>query len=161
MSRKQQNEIVQLLVREVRKFIAGSILFNEKVAHELGLNGTDLQCLNLLDLKGSLTPGELARWCALTTGGVTVILDRLEKAGYIWRTPNPADRRSSIIRPVPARARKIHRIYQSKSDTLLKVLSGYDARQLQVLLDFFQRTNAATSGWKSDDRESDTDTPTR
>ena len=39
--------------------LAGAILFNQKVADELGLNATDLQCLNLLELQGSLTPGEL------------------------------------------------------------------------------------------------------
>jgi len=145
MSRQQQEELIKSLATEVRKFIAGTILFNEKVAKELGLNGTDLQCLNLLDLKGPLKPGELAQWCALTTGGVTVILDRLEKAGYIRRESNPADRRSLIIRPVPARARKLRRIYQSKSDTLLKVLSGYDETGLQTILGFFQKANLGSA----------------
>lgn len=147
MSRRQQKELIKSLAMEVRKFIAGTILFNEKVAKELGLNGTDLQCLNLLDLKGSLRPGELAQWCALTTGGVTVILDRLEKAGYIRREPNPKDRRSLLIRPVPARARRLRKTFQSKSDTLLKVLSEYDETGLQTVLGFFEKTNLGSAEW--------------
>lgn len=147
MSRQKQQQLLESLTQEVRMFIAGALLFNERVADKLGLNGTDLQCLNLLDLKGSLKPGELARWCALTTGGVTVILDRLEKAGYIRREPNPADRRSSIIRPVAARARKLRGIYRSKGEALMKVLSRYDESELHVVLDFFQRTNREIAGW--------------
>ena len=146
MSRRKQQQLIDSLTQEVRIFIAGTLLFNERVADELGLNGTDLQCLNLLDLKGSLKPGEIARWCALTTGGVTVILDRLEKAGYIRREPNPADRRSSIIRPVAARSRKLRNVYRSKGEALLKVLSRYNESELQVVLDFFQRTNGESAG---------------
>jgi hypothetical protein len=44
-----------------------------------------------------LTPKKLAELTRLTTGGVTVVLDRLEKAGVIRRAPNPSDRRSSIV----------------------------------------------------------------
>lgn len=150
---RQQKELIKSLVTEVRKFIAGTILFNENVAKEMGLNGTDLQCLNLLDLKGSLKPGELAQWCALTSGGVTVILDRLEKAGYLRREPNPADRRSLIIRPVPGRARKLRQIYQSESDTLLRVLSEYDEAGLRTILGFFQETNLGSADWGAESEE--------
>jgi MarR family transcriptional regulator, organic hydroperoxide resistance regulator len=120
--------------------LAGAILFNQKIADELGLNATDLQCLNLLELEGSLTPGDLARCCGLTTGGVTVVLDRLEKAGYLRREANPRDRRSLLIRPVPARLRNLQKIYRSKSQTLAKALAPYSQRELELILDFVTRT---------------------
>jgi DNA-binding MarR family transcriptional regulator len=123
--------------------LAGAILFNQKVADDLGLNATDLQCLNLLDLQGSLTPGDLARCCGLTTGGVTVVLDRLEKAGYIRREANPRDRRSLLIRPVPARMRRLHAIYRSKSQSLADALAPYSERELELILDFVTRTVGA------------------
>ena len=112
------------------------------VAHSIGLNATDLQCLNLLELQGALTPGELARCCGLTTGGVTVVLDRLEKAGYIRREANPRDRRSLLIRPVPAKMRKLHKIYRSKSQSLAEALAPYTDRELELILDFVTRTVA-------------------
>jgi DNA-binding MarR family transcriptional regulator len=141
MSSSKHLELIQSLVGEVRLFLARGILYNEKVASSLGLNSTDLQFINLLDLKVASTPGDLARWSGLTTGGVTVVLDRLEKAGCIKRQPNPADRRSVIVQPVTARLRKLQPLYQSKGEYLVNVLSKLSERELQVILDFFNRTN--------------------
>ena len=142
MSSAKSTKLMESLNREVRRFIAGAILFNLKVAAEVGLNGTDMQCLNLLELQGSATPGEIARWAFLTTGGVTVVLDRLEKAGYIRREPNPQDRRSSIIRPIPSKFRKLQPHYQSKGEALAQTLSAYTEDELKLIQDFFQKVNA-------------------
>jgi DNA-binding MarR family transcriptional regulator len=141
MSSGKRADLIESLVKEVRKFIAGVILFNEKVAASLGLNGTDLQILHLLELGEAVTPGHLARWSGLTTGGVTVVLDRLESAGYIKRQPNPADRRSTLIRTVPVQMRKLQSIYRSKGQLLLDAVSGASDSELRVILDFFHRTN--------------------
>ncbi len=142
MSSPKGRKLTESLNREVRRFIAGAILFNLKVADEVGLNGTDMQCLNLLELQGSATPGEFARWAFLTTGGVTVVLDRLEKAGYLRREPNPQDRRSSLVRPVMVKFRKLHTLYRSKGRALMQVLSAYNERDLSLILDFFNRVNS-------------------
>jgi len=143
MSTLKRAELVALLTREVRKFIAGTILFNESVAASVGLNATDLQFLNLLELGLASTPGELARWSGLTSGGVTVVLDRLERAGFIQREPNPADRRSVLIRTVPARARKLQSRYRTKGELLVSTLAVYSEDELRLILDFFTRTNDA------------------
>jgi DNA-binding MarR family transcriptional regulator len=144
MSSPQSTKLLESLNQEVRRFIAGAILFNLKVADEVGLNGTDMQCLNLLELQGSATPGDFARWAFLTTGGVTVVLDRLEKAGYLRREPNPQDRRSSIVRPVPAKFRKLYTHYRSKGEALMRVLSAYNEDELKLILDFFSRVNGGS-----------------
>ena len=143
MSRRKRSELIQAMVNEVRRFLAGGILFNEKVAAELGLNGTDLQFLNLLELQGSATPGDLARWSGLTTGGVTVAVDRLEKAGYVKRQPNPKDRRSTIIQPVPRRLLELYVIYKAKGELVVDVLSKFNDRELEVIMSFLKRTNGA------------------
>jgi DNA-binding MarR family transcriptional regulator len=140
-SSRTRAQLKQSLEHEVRRFLAGGILFNARVADSVGLNVTDLQCLNLLELEGSLKPSDLARCCGLTTGGITVLLDRLENAGYITREPNPEDRRSLLIRPVPARLAKLHTIYRSKGETLARVLSAYSPHELELILDFLTRTN--------------------
>lgn len=142
MSSREGQKLVESLTGEVRRFIAGAILFNLKVADAVGLNGTDMQCLNLLQLQGSATPGEFARWTYLSTGGVTVLLDRLEKAGYIRREPNPRDRRSSIIRPVPVKFRKLFALYLSKGQALAQALSRYNDDELKLILDFFRQVNS-------------------
>jgi len=143
MSSRKRSELIEAMIQEVRRFLAAGILFNEKVAAELGLNGTDLQFLNLLELQGSATPGDLARWSGLTTGGVTVAVDRLEKAGYVKRQPNPKDRRSTIIRPVPARLLELYLIYKSKGELVVSVLSEFSDRELEVIRRFLKRTTGA------------------
>jgi DNA-binding MarR family transcriptional regulator len=143
MSSAKKRKLMESMMAEVRRFIAGAILFNLKVAAEVGLNGTDMQCLNLLEIQGSAKPGEVARWASLTTGGVTVVLDRLEKAGYIRREPNPEDRRSTIIRPVLAKYQKFEPHYRAKGEALMKALSSYGENELGVILDFFERVNAS------------------
>jgi len=142
MSSEDRSQLVNSLTREVRRFIAGAILFNQKVAESFGVNTTDMQCVHVLQLEGPLTPGALARSCGLTTGGMTVVLDRLEKAGYIKREPNPNDRRSLLIRHVPARLKKFEAPYRSKGEALGRVLERYSEGELRVILDFFGRTNA-------------------
>lgn len=146
MSNSKPARLEESLVQEVRKFIAGAILFNDQVAQELGLNSTDLQCLNILELRGRARPADLARACCLTTGGVTVIVDRLEKAGYVRREANPEDRRSSIVRLVPARARRFRKIYRDKGQFLLQILSVYNRPQLRLILDFFRSANGHNQG---------------
>ncbi len=144
MSTTRQMKRIESLTREMREFIARAILFNLKVAEEVGLNGTDLQCLNLLNLQGSTTPGELARWSCLTTGGMTVVLDRLERAGYVKREDNPNDRRSSVVRPVRRGMQKLEAIYRSRGEALARAASGYDERELKLILDFFKKANSAS-----------------
>ncbi len=146
MSSAKKQKLMEAMMGEVRRFIAGAILFNLKVAGEVGLNGTDMQCLNLLQLQGAAKPGEFARWASLTTGGVTVVLDRLEKAGFIRREPNPQDRRSTIIRPVLAQYRKFEPHYRAKGEALIRALAHYPEDDLKVILDFFQRVNSPQAG---------------
>jgi DNA-binding MarR family transcriptional regulator len=141
-STSKRDDLFLRLEQGVRRMLAGAIIFNQQVAESVGVNATDLQCLNLLELQGALTPGDLARCCGLTTGGVTVVLDRLEKAGYVRREANPRDRRSLLIRPVPAKMRTLHKIYRSKSQSLAEALSPYTDRELELILDFVTRTVA-------------------
>src|ERR1700753_385474 len=100
------------LILEMRQFIAASILYNQGVAERLGIHATDLQCWGILETMGPVTPGKLAEGTGLTTGGVTVMLDRLEKAGYVKRERNPQDRRSVLVRAVVAHKKKLYAPYE-------------------------------------------------
>jgi len=95
MSSAKHAQLLPALNRAVRLFIAGSSLYSQRIAEKLGLHPTDMQFLNLLDLLGPMTPGALAQCSGLSSGGVTVVLDRLEGAGYVRRAANPSDAASS------------------------------------------------------------------
>jgi DNA-binding MarR family transcriptional regulator len=57
------------------------------------------------------TAGELAAATGLTTGAITAVIDRLERAGYIRRRPDPADRRKVRLRLEPAATERLSALY--------------------------------------------------
>jgi MarR family transcriptional regulator, organic hydroperoxide resistance regulator len=139
--KKQPGALQFALIRAIREFIAGAVLHNQRLADQLGINYTDQQVLNLVDLAGGAKPGDLARMTGLTTGGVTVCLDRLERAGFIRRERNPDDRRSVIVRTEPERMKQIVALYKSVNEVMGEIFSAYSERELETVLDFLERTN--------------------
>lgn len=131
------------LNRAVRLFIAGSSLYSQRVAEKLRLHPTDLQFLNMLELMGPLTPKALGRYSGLSSGGVTVVLDRLEKAGYLRRKPNPADGRSFLVDFSPARRRKVTAHYTAVEQQFTALLMGTPTEELEIVVGFFAKMNAA------------------
>jgi DNA-binding MarR family transcriptional regulator len=127
---------------EIRKFIAAAIFFNTQAADKIGLSLTDMQMIHVLQLYGPATPGKLAAWTGLSSGGVTVALDRLEKAGYIRRQPNPADRRSLIVTLAPVRMRKAAVIYADVERETRERLAKLSERELEVVIRFFETLRA-------------------
>jgi DNA-binding MarR family transcriptional regulator len=151
MSTQNRRALHARLVAQIRTCIAGAILFNQKVADQVGLHLTDMQCINLLDLLGPVTPGKLAESTGLTTGGVTVMLDRLEKAGLVKREPNPKDRRSVLVRVNPRKLRKINALYSAINAQVDAFLSETPEAELQTVANFFSRMNALRPDHRSRD----------
>ncbi len=146
VSTSNRKELTERLARSVRQSIASAILFNQKVADDVGINLRDLQVLHLLQLHGPSTPRDLARWACVTTGGMTVVLDRLEKDGYVKREANPADRRSCIVHLIPESLRKLESVYQSKGELLADAMERYKDRDLRLLIQFFEQINGDALG---------------
>jgi DNA-binding MarR family transcriptional regulator len=71
----------------------------DRIAASYGLSHRgDLEVLTELELVGPLNPSELAEALLLTTGGMTVRLNRLEALDLIQRQPNPRDGRGVLVR---------------------------------------------------------------
>jgi MarR family transcriptional regulator, organic hydroperoxide resistance regulator len=133
-------ELLDRLQRAAQRSTTDGILFHQAVADRVGLHVTDLRCLNLLAQSGPLTAGELGQQTGLgTTGAVTRMVDRLERAGYLRREVDPGDRRRVIIRPVPERLATLAPYYQGMAAGWSDLLAGYGERELQLFLDLFDR----------------------
>ena len=91
----------------VIRLVAQAIALNEAAAVSLGLNPTDLRCLALIASEGNPTPGRLAELSGLTSGAITGVMDRLEKAGYLARAIDPADRRRTTLELNEGRVREL------------------------------------------------------
>jgi MarR family transcriptional regulator, organic hydroperoxide resistance regulator len=141
LSTRKRGALVIALTRAVRAFIAGSSIYSIRVAERLDLHATDLQFLNLLDLFGPLTPGELSRYSGLSTGGVTVVLDRLERIGFIRRKRSTADRRSVTVEIPAGRRARIASNYDAIQAQFTGLLAEFTSTDLELLLRFFTTMN--------------------
>ncbi len=133
------------ILLEIRKFIASAIFFNSQAAEKVGLSLTDSQMIHTLQLYGPSTPTRLAAATGLSSGGVTVALDRLEKGGYIRREPNPADRRSLLIHINPARLLKLKGIYENVEAETRRSLSTLPKGDLAAVIRFFEALSSVRS----------------
>lgn len=106
------------------------------------MNPTDMQCIHLLQLMGPLTAGKLAECTRLTTGGITVALDRMEKAGLVRRERNPHDRRSVFVHLEPNTVANIETYYGDIGAQTAALLESYPERDLKTVLEFFSRLNS-------------------
>lgn len=111
--------------------------YDELVASRLGVNRTDLRCLDLLHQAGAMTAGQLATGSGLTTGATTRMIDRLERAGYIRRLPDSGDRRRVLVELTP-RARKVANELYGSFEAAGAGLRRYGPEQLALLRDFLQ-----------------------
>jgi DNA-binding MarR family transcriptional regulator len=118
-----------------------TLLLQQAIADRLGLNTTDLICLSLLSEPEPLTAGQLAEATGLTTGSVTVMIDRLEKAGYVQRAKDAVDRRRVIVRPVSEQIdREVSPLYTSLGEAWARTLARYSTQELAVILDMLTRS---------------------
>ena len=94
---KKRQALVDELNNAMRDASGLGVLHSQEMARRAGISSSDLECLDVILLKGPLTAGALAEATGLTTGAVTGLIDRLERAGYARRLPAPADRRKVLV----------------------------------------------------------------
>jgi len=99
----------------------------------------------VLELLGPLTPKALGQYSGLSSGGVTVVLNRLEKGGYIRRQANPRDGRSIVIDFSPAKQRKVNAHYDAIEKQFADLLKSFSTEELETVLAFLAKMNAARS----------------
>src|SRR4051794_2940976 len=115
-------------------------LLNYRVGSQLELRDVDLNCFDILDAYGPLSPSALARRAGLHPATITGILDRLERNGWIVRERDPSDRRAVVVRVLPDRYADLLRLYSRMSRSMNKLLAGYSDSELATIADFLRRT---------------------
>jgi DNA-binding MarR family transcriptional regulator len=111
--------------------------FDRELARLMGVNETDLRCIEILLGVEQIAPKQLAEALGLTTGSVTTMLDRLEKLEYLTRSPNPADGRSSLVRITPAAATRAYGLIGPfLDDATRRVMERFSPGQLETVIEF-------------------------
>src|SRR5262249_22761485 len=144
MSREvaKRNELLSALMGEFRQLSAATIMFHQAIADRLGMNVTDHKCADILERSGPMTAGELAECTGLTTGAITGVIDRLEKAGLARRAGDPGDRRRVILEPCRKRLeRVVAPLFESMARASAELCANYTTEQLALIRDFTVRAH--------------------
>ncbi len=142
MPTSPKRQLIEELITAFRASGNQDSAFENLAADRLGVNRTDLHCLNAIENAGGLTAGELAAEVGLTSGAVTGVVDRLERAGFARRVPDPADRRRvkvEVTAEFYARAERIWGPLAAEWEATLA--SRFTAAELTRITEFLSLTS--------------------
>ena len=101
-----------------------------------------IRCLNIIENSGGVTAGELAAQAGLTTGAVTGVIDRLERAGYARRMPDSADCRRVKVEVTPEFYRRAEGIWGPMAADWQSTVAGrFSVGELERITEFLRATN--------------------
>lgn len=137
-----RDQLVDELIREFRVSGNQDDAFDALAAARLGVSATDLHCLNIIENGRGLTAGEVAAQAGLTAGAVTGVIDRLDKAGYAHRVPDPNDRRRVRVEVTPMFYTAAERIWGAvAADWHTTLAEAFTSQQLDTILAFLRLSN--------------------
>ncbi len=122
-----------------RTLAESSTRLHDAFSIRLGIGATDARCLSLiseLERSGQVTPTLLATRLGLTSGAVTGLLDRLERAGFVQRERSSKDRRQVLVRSLDARRAELNTLVEASGRAWRKLLEDYSAAELLVIARF-------------------------
>ena len=115
-------------------------LMGQAAADRIGINSTDLNCLNILSFSGHMTAGELARATGLTTASITGVIDRLEEAGFVRRERDPHDRRRVVVQIALDKAvQEVASVFVPMLRDWREMAARYSDDELRLIVDFYGR----------------------
>ncbi len=139
-TRKSKQELADEIVgRLARRHSTAVVLFHHVVAERLGLGPTDHKCLDLVRERGAMAGSDLSAITGLTSGAITGVVVRLERAGYLRREPDPHDGRKQVLHLALERS-PIQDVIAPLRKDVAALLENFDTHQLTAIAEFLART---------------------
>jgi DNA-binding MarR family transcriptional regulator len=113
---------------------------DQRAASHFGISRTDLHLIDRLRSEGPQAPSELARSVGLTSGGLSIALERLERIGYIRRSQHPDDRRRVVVEATEAIVPLEKEVFGPLIREMTSLLATYNNRNLATIRDYLDRT---------------------
>lgn len=132
----KDDEIIGEIGQRLRLLQRSFDTFDEAVAARLGLNRTDMRCLDIVLGTGPISAGELSTALRLSPAATTTVIDRLERAGYVSRAQDPGNRRRVLVEPTAAAGRMAGIVFEPVGRAGAEALGRYNTDQLSLILDF-------------------------
>jgi DNA-binding MarR family transcriptional regulator len=140
-----RRELVAAIIAQGRNNSTSGILLHAAIAERLGLNPSDLKCADLmLSECEDCTPGRLAELTGLSTGAITGVIDRLERAKFLVREHDPLDRRRVLLRMTQQRAPEVEALFMPLSRGVERLCENFAVAELAVVLRFMREIHVVT-----------------
>jgi len=125
-----------------REFSTAIVIFHEAVGRLMGLSAVERKCIDVLRRLGPVTAGTIGEHTGLTTGAVTGLMDRLEKAGYVRRARDPHDRRKVVVQLLPNEQMDalLATAFDPFTDDMTKMAARYSDAEFRAIADWIRRT---------------------
>ena len=136
---RSRRELLDRLSLAIRASQNASEAFDEYVATATGINRTDMRCLDILSQRGPITAGQLARAMHLSSGAITTLVDRLERAGYARRRRDTEDRRRVLVELVPGKIERAMPYYAPLYHGTVRLLENHSDQEIELMIDFLEQ----------------------
>ncbi|MEO6603308.1 MAG: MarR family transcriptional regulator [Polyangiaceae bacterium] len=141
----EREELIASVMNEGRRMGTRTVVFHAAIADRLGLNPSDHKCADLIcNETGPITAGRLAEITGLSTGAITGVVDRLERAGFVAREPDPEDRRRVVIKGTDKRAPDMRHMFLPMMEGMAGLCDKHTNEQLALIAGFLQGMGAIT-----------------
>ncbi len=137
-----RSELVAAALAAIRRLGTEVDGLDQRAASRFGISRTDLHLIDRLRSEGPQTPSQLARSVGLTSGGLSIALERLERIGYIRRSQHPNDRRSVLVEATDAIAPLETEVFGPLIQQMISLLENYSDKELATIRDYLD--HAAT-----------------
>lgn len=143
---KSQKKLQHELIEAVQRAGTLKVLHTNAVASRIGLSATEFEAMDIITRYQPMTAGKLADYCGLTTGAITGLVDRLERAGFVQRERDSGDRRRVYIKPIEIaeRNQKVRELYAPIAEAFCTLMTHYTPEQAQLLIDLHTQLNDVT-----------------
>ncbi|MEU4332795.1 MarR family winged helix-turn-helix transcriptional regulator [Nonomuraea dietziae] len=130
--------VIGEIAMELRQLQQSFDVFDEAAAARLGLNRTDLRCLDVVLGDGPVPAGQISLALKLSPAATTTVIDRLERAGMVFRSPDPGNRRRVLVAATDAARSAEAEIFVPVGQAGAQALQEYGPDELAIILDFLR-----------------------
>ncbi len=138
MAKRSRGELMQAIRSGFQQTSGQSVLLSHIIADKAGVFPTDLECMGFLEDGGPMTAGRLGELTGLTSGAVTRMIDRLERARYVRRRSDPDDRRKVLVELVPGRIKEFECFYGPMAKGATEFLQRYSDAELALIAELLE-----------------------
>jgi MarR family len=136
----ERARLAMAFVAAVRKTGSLMHLMSQAAADKIGINATDLNCMNILSFSGQMTAGDLAKATGLTTASITGVVDRLEQAGFVSRERDAHDRRRVVVHLDMKRALgTVAPVFGPMMGAWQRMADRYTDDELRLIVEFYSQ----------------------